>query len=89
VVNIGWLAVQIIISNGGSCFVPLRMAEPLIQAGKLFHRSGSPRFKLPAYMAYALNSESIVLEQVLDSLREQAEIEQQKAISPVFVVPNR
>ena len=78
VVNIGWLGVQIIMSNGGSCFVPVRMAEPLIRSGKLFHMPDSPQFKLPTYMVYSLNSDSIVLEQVLDSLREQAKIEKQK-----------
>ncbi len=78
VVNIGWLGVQIIMSNGGSCFVPVRMAEPLIRSGQLFHMPDSPQFKLPTYMVYSLNSESIVLQQVLDSLRKQATIEQQK-----------
>lgn len=78
VVNIGWLGVQIIISNGGSCFVPIRMAEPLINAGKLFLMPDSPKFKLPTYMVYQLNSDSSVLDLVLDSLRVQANIEKQK-----------
>ncbi len=81
VVNIGWLGVQVVISNGGSCFVPIRMAEPLIRAGQLFHMPDSPQFKLPTYMVYSLNSDSIVLEQVLDSLRVQAAIEQKKALA--------
>jgi len=83
VVNIGWLGVQIIISNGGSCFVPKRMAEPLIRSGKLFHMPDSPQFKLPTYMVYSLNSDSIVLEQVLESLRVQAIIEQEKYPKPI------
>lgn len=78
VVNIGWLAIQIIISNGGSCFVPLRMAEPLIKAGKLYHMPGSPQFTLPVYMVYPLHSDSAVLQQVLHSLREEAKVEQAK-----------
>jgi len=78
VVNIGWLGVQIIMSNGGSCFVPVRMAEPLISSGQLFHMPDSPQFKLPTYMVYSLNSESVVLEQVLDSLRKQAAFEKRK-----------
>ena len=78
VVNIGWLGVQIIISNGGSCFVPYRMAEPLINTGQLFQMPDSPRFKIPAYMVYQLDSDSTVLEQVVDSLRLQANIEKQK-----------
>lgn len=77
VVNIGWLGVQIIISNGGSCFVPLRMAKPLIETGQLFRMPDSPQFKLPTYMVYQMNSDSEVLEQVLDSLRTQADIEKQ------------
>ena len=83
IVNVGWLGVQIIISNGGSCFVPVRMAEPLIRTGQLFHMPDSPQFKIPAYMVYSLNSDSIALEQVLDSLRAQAIIEQQKSSSTV------
>ena len=81
VVNIGWLGVQLIISNGGSCFVPVRMAEPLIRAGQLFHMPDSPQFKLPTYMVYSHHSDSIVLEQVLDSLRMQAANEQKKELS--------
>ena len=78
VVNIGWLGIQIIMSNRGSCFVPVRMAEPLINSGKLFQMPNSPQFKLPAYMVYQLNSDSEVLEQILESLRQQAAIEKQK-----------
>jgi len=78
VVNIGWLGVQIIMSNGGSCFVPLRMAEPLIHTGQLFQMPDSPQFKIPAYMVYQLDSDSTVLQQVVDSLRLQANIEKQK-----------
>jgi DNA-binding transcriptional LysR family regulator len=81
VVNIGWLGVQLILSNGGSCFVPVRMAEPLIRAGQLFHMPDSPQFKLPTYMVYSHHSDSIVLEQVLDSLRVQAANEQKKELS--------
>ncbi|MCW9013463.1 MAG: LysR family transcriptional regulator [Gammaproteobacteria bacterium] len=86
VVNIGWLGVQIILSIGGSCFVPVRMAEPLIRAGQLFHMPDSPQFKLPTYMAYPRNSDSPVLDQVLNSLRKQAAIEQEKAIASGIVL---
>ena len=78
VVNIGWLGVQIMMSNGGSCFVPVRMAEPLLNTGQVFQVPDSPSFKLPAYMVYQRNSDSTVLEQVLGSLRVQADIEKQK-----------
>ena len=81
VVNIGWLGVQLILRNGGSCFLPMRMAGPLIQAKKLFHVPGSLQFRLPAYMVFPRDSDSIVLQQVLDSLRSLAVVEQQKAMT--------
>lgn len=78
VVNIGWLGVQLVLNNGGSCFLPIRMARPLIQKGALFQVAGGPRFPLPAYMVYARDSESTVLDQALAGLRNLAAIEQQK-----------
>ncbi|MDI1232560.1 MAG: LysR family transcriptional regulator [Methylobacter sp.] len=78
VVNIGWLAVQLILSNGGSGFLPIRIAEPLIKSQKLFHVPDSPQFKLPAYMVSPRDSDSIILQQVLDHLRSLAAIERQK-----------
>jgi DNA-binding transcriptional LysR family regulator len=80
-VNIGWLGVQLIISNGGSCFLPMRLAEPLIQSKKLFHVPGSPQFRLPVYMVFPRDRDSIVLQQVLDSLRSLAVVEQQKTMN--------
>jgi DNA-binding transcriptional LysR family regulator len=78
--NIGWLGVQLILSNGGSCFLPLRMARPYLRAGKLFLVPDSPRFQLPAYMVFARESESAVLEPALAALRTLAAAE--RAVSP-------
>ncbi len=77
VVNIGWLGIQLILTNGGSCFLPIRMAEPYIWARRLHRVPGSPEFKLPAYMVYALDADSAVLTQVLGNLRALAEVERQ------------
>lgn len=67
--SIGWLGLQIILANGGSCFVPERMAAPRIAAGELFVPPGSPRFSLPAYAIYALDSDSPMLQPALEGLR--------------------
>ncbi len=80
VVNIGWLGIQLILTNGGSCFLPMRMARPLIQKGKLFPVPDSPQFPLPAYMVFARDSDSTVLEQALSGLRTLAQAEQTKAV---------
>ena len=79
VVNIGWLGVQLIINNGGSCFLPLRMAEPLIAEGKLFQVSDSPMFRLPVYVVFQREADTLVVGQALAGLRELAEVEQAKA----------
>ena len=79
VVNIGWLGVQLILSNGGSCFIPIRMAEPFIEEGRLFQVPDSPLFRLPSYMAYAHEADSAVLDQALAGLRKLAAREQEKA----------
>jgi LysR family transcriptional regulator, flagellar master operon regulator len=67
--NIGWLGLQIILANGGSCFVPERMAAPRIAAGEVFMPPDSPRFSLPAYVVYALDSESPMLQAAIEGLR--------------------
>lgn len=69
VVNIGWLGVQLILANGGSCFLPARMAEPFIAAGTLFVVAGSPEYSLPAYMVYPRETDNPVMEQALELLR--------------------
>jgi len=69
VVNIGWLGVQLMLSNGGSCYLPIRMAKPLIAAGRLYEVSGAPRYQHPAYMVYAKDSDNPVVPLALDGLR--------------------
>jgi DNA-binding transcriptional LysR family regulator len=70
IVNIGWLGVQLILSNGGSCFLPARMAEPFIASGSLFRVKGSPEFIHPAYMVYPRETDNTVMAQALQLLRE-------------------
>jgi LysR family transcriptional regulator, flagellar master operon regulator len=73
--NIGWLAVQIILCNGGSCFLPIRMARPLMEEGKLFLVPDSPRFTLPAYMVFARERDAAAVTHALNTLRELAAAE--------------
>ena len=89
VVNIGWLGIQLILTNGGSCFLPMRMARPLIQEGKLFQVPDSPQFPLPAYMVFARDSDSSVLEQALSGLRALALSEQAKVTGAIQPVDDR
>lgn len=82
VVNIGWMAVQLILAQGrGSSFLPVRLVEPLLKAGKLFPVADSPQFKLPAYMVSPRDNDSPILQQVLDHIRALAAQERQKVYS--------
>lgn len=62
--------VQLILENGGCCYLPERMARHLVKSELLHLVPYSPRFQLPAYVVYARRPESPVVNQVLDMLRE-------------------
>ena len=72
IANIGWLGIQLILANGGSCFLPIRMATPFINTGRLYRVVGSPEYIHPAYMVYPRESENPVIEQAVEVLRELA-----------------
>lgn len=72
VVNIGWLGVQLILHNGGSCFLPLRMAEPMLADGRLHRVPGSPQYRQPVYVVYPRDSDHPVLATAVQGLREHA-----------------
>lgn len=75
VVNIGWLGVQLILANGGSCFLPVRMARSLIHSGHLYQVPTAPTFAHPAYMVFPRESDSEVLQKSVEGLRELARLE--------------
>ena len=75
VVNIGWLGIQLILANGGSCFLPVRMARSFIQAGRLHQVPTAPEFSHPAYMVFPREANSEVLEKSVEGLRELAQKE--------------
>ncbi|TCJ12229.1 LysR family transcriptional regulator [Parasulfuritortus cantonensis] len=70
VVNIGWLAIQLILSNGGSAYIPARMAKPMLAAGRLYAVAGAPRYALPAYAVYPKETDNPAVAQALEGLRE-------------------
>ncbi|MCP5300647.1 MAG: LysR family transcriptional regulator [Chromatiaceae bacterium] len=76
VVNIGWLGIQLILANGGSCFLPIRMARSLIQARRLYQVTSAPEFPHPAYMVFPRETGGEVLAQAVEGLRELAHQEQ-------------
>jgi DNA-binding transcriptional LysR family regulator len=80
-VNIGWLAVQLMLATGaengpetgaepgGSCFLPRRMAAPLVRSGRLFAVADAPAYAHPAYMVFPRQIDDDVLPPALEGLR--------------------
>jgi DNA-binding transcriptional LysR family regulator len=64
--------VQLILANGGCCFLPIRMAQPFIDDGRLFQVSDGPEFRHPAYMVFPREADSDELRLALHGLRELA-----------------
>ncbi len=75
IVNIGWLGIQLALANGGSCFLPARMAASFIAEGRLHRVAGSPEYTQSVYMVFPRTSENPVLAQALAGLRELAAAE--------------
>jgi len=70
-VGLGALGLQYILQNGGSGYFPLRMVEPLIEAGQLHLVHGAPTARRPAYVVYTANpKDQEVLILALDILRD-------------------
>lgn len=78
IANIGWLGIQLIITNGGSCFLPSRLAAPLISAGQLYRVKGSPQYALPAYMVFPRDNDNEMIQQATKGLRELAQHERDR-----------
>jgi DNA-binding transcriptional LysR family regulator len=67
--NIGWLAVQLMLAGGGTCFLPRRMAAPLAAAGRLHLVVEAPAYAHPADMVFPRQIEDDVLPSALERLR--------------------
>ncbi len=76
VVNIGWLGVQLILANGGTCFLPIRMAQPLLDSGRLYKVEDGPELPHPAYMVFPRETDGDVIRQAVEGLRSLAQDEQ-------------
>ncbi len=67
--NIGWLGLQLILANGGTCFVPERVAASYLDGGCLQRISDSPSLRLPTYVVYPTGRAASVVDSALEELR--------------------
>lgn len=55
-VNIGRQGIHILMCNDGSCFIPQRMSQPLLEQDWLFRMPDSPDFKCTVYKVFPLQA---------------------------------
>jgi DNA-binding transcriptional LysR family regulator len=75
VANIGWLGVQQLLTFGGSGYFPRRLVRRHLKEGRLWQVPDSPQFRLPAYMVFPRDRDSVTLKHALDGLRQLARAE--------------
>lgn len=60
---------QLILANGGTCFVPERVAASSLRGGCLHRVAGAPTLTLPASVVYPDDSDTSELTTALATLR--------------------
>src|ERR1700712_2377211 len=71
--NIGWLGLQHVLENGGSCFFARRSVEPLLKTRRLHAVAGAPEFSMPAYVAYPTDRDGEQVARAVDIMHRVAE----------------
>lgn len=78
-VGLGALALQYILDNGGSGYLPLRVVRPLLSDGRLHQVPDAPTMNRPAHMVYAANpADPDLLALAIDGLRHIASLESEE-----------
>jgi DNA-binding transcriptional LysR family regulator len=69
-VGLGPLALDYILTVGGSAYVRLQVAQPYIEQGRLRLVETAPQFSYPIYAVYASEADDSFLRRALDGLRD-------------------
>jgi DNA-binding transcriptional LysR family regulator len=69
VANLGPLALNYVLSAGGSGYFRMQVVQPHLAAGRLHLVAGAPRFSYPVYVVYSANADEGVLAPALEGLR--------------------
>lgn len=72
--DIGTLAITYLLQNAASGYLPLRLAAPFIDDGRLSRVPESPDFSYPVYAVYSNEENSPILETALSGLRELSDL---------------
>ena len=67
--RLGQVTLNYLLNNGGSAFMPLRLVEPYVRAGKLFIVEELPRFHIPVHIVWRNDIAQEVLVVAIKQLR--------------------
>lgn len=67
--RLGNVTLNYLLNNGGSAFMPLRLVEPYVRAGRLFLVEELPRFRLPVHIVWRNDIAKEVLAVAIEQLR--------------------
>ncbi|NVJ91889.1 MAG: LysR family transcriptional regulator [Methylocystaceae bacterium] len=73
--NYGPLALQYILTNGGSAYLPMRMVRPFVEEGRLQLIENEPVFARAVYAVFMAHEDSTRFEKALEGLRYVASLE--------------
>jgi DNA-binding transcriptional LysR family regulator len=68
--NLGPLALQYILENGGSGYFRTRVVRTYLESGALEPVTKAPEFSYPTYLVYSRDRDSATLQHAFDLLRE-------------------
>jgi DNA-binding transcriptional LysR family regulator len=69
-VSTGRIAYDLLLTTGGSAYLPRQLVEPALQAGRLYSVASAPKFTLTIFAAYPIWSERQgLIGQVLDAAK--------------------
>ena len=75
VANLGPLALNYVLSEGGSGYFRMHSIQPHLASGKLHLVPGAPHFSFPVYATYSANVDAATLGAALTVLRAVAKVE--------------
>lgn len=67
--NIGWIALQLLKSKGGSTYLPRRTVREAIEQGRLWRVHDGPLISMPVYMAFPMDRDEAHLARAVEHLR--------------------
>lgn len=82
--RLGQVTLNYLLNNGGSAFMPSRLVQPFIDAGRLYTERDVPSFTLPAHLVWRENLNHDVLDVVVQSIDEIAKQAMNNTLPPPF-----